>query len=336
MSTSSMMKLVIVFICFAFVNVSVLARGKRHDENVFVVGHKKYDHKIFPHHGGHIQHPQIDPVYRHVPDRTQRQRNPLEKQQPRDGHSKHHNDLIDKRQHLSAVKQFKPEHLLGADKTDYVAAKHAQHNQPEVHHSRNSPDGIKAYRFHNAHDIPVHTMDKSKRFRNHARKHLKMHKHKKNGDRNEHFKNKKRGHKRGHEKHVMSNMENHALDRFAQNRRDHWRRGDRSKMHNKEKLPSNTLPEEKRKVKWAKKDMRNSPNNAHRHEQIDIPRHHKRRFNWCLKKRDCPLKLKPLCGSNGRTYNNRCQLRQAACKNGGFKSITIQHRGACKNKAGNL
>lgn len=311
MFTTLTMKLVIVFICFTFINVAVQARGKRLDEGIPVVEHQAYDHNISPQHGGHKKHSQIGPVYQHVPDQKQASFN---------GHAKHHSDRTDKRHHLSELKNPKAEHLLGADKIDYLAEKHVD---------------IKTYRFHDSHDIPDHSIEKSKRSRNHENKQSKFQKHKK-WNRNEHFKNKKRGHRRGHEKHVMSNMENHALDRFAKNRRNYMNLGDRSKVHHKETLPSNTLPEENKKAIWAKKDTKNTPNDVHRHEQIEMPRHHRWRLNWCLKKRDCPLKLKPLCGSNGRTYNNRCQLRQAACKNGGFKSITIQHRGACKNKLGNL
>lgn len=43
----------------------------------------------------------------------------------------------------------------------------------------------------------------------------------------------------------------------------------------------------------------------------------------------CTKKYAPVCGSNGKTYNNACLLRLASCKSGSKKKISIKSEGAC-------
>lgn len=43
----------------------------------------------------------------------------------------------------------------------------------------------------------------------------------------------------------------------------------------------------------------------------------------------CPVqKPKMVCGSDGNTYDSKCELERAACKS--QKKITVVHDGACK------
>eukprot|EP00058_Branchiostoma_floridae_P024527 XP_002610017.1 hypothetical protein BRAFLDRAFT_129208 [Branchiostoma floridae] len=44
---------------------------------------------------------------------------------------------------------------------------------------------------------------------------------------------------------------------------------------------------------------------------------------------DCTLEMKrTVCGTDGRTYNSRCEMQRARCQTG--RSIEVQHRGKCK------
>jgi coxsackievirus/adenovirus receptor len=44
----------------------------------------------------------------------------------------------------------------------------------------------------------------------------------------------------------------------------------------------------------------------------------------------CPLLLRPICGSDGVTYPNDCQLEVSNCKNG--TNVTMTHGGACEDQ----
>ncbi|XP_019624556.1 PREDICTED: SPARC-related modular calcium-binding protein 1-like isoform X4 [Branchiostoma belcheri] len=45
---------------------------------------------------------------------------------------------------------------------------------------------------------------------------------------------------------------------------------------------------------------------------------------------DCTLEMKrTVCGSDGRTYNSRCEMQRARCQTG--RTIDVQHRGKCKD-----
>ena len=41
----------------------------------------------------------------------------------------------------------------------------------------------------------------------------------------------------------------------------------------------------------------------------------------------CPRNFRPVCGSDGQTYSNECQLKSQACL--AKKSVRVAHDGAC-------
>ena len=47
-------------------------------------------------------------------------------------------------------------------------------------------------------------------------------------------------------------------------------------------------------------------------------------------RRGCPKNYRPVCGSDGITYGNRCLLKLADCKTG--RVISIRHRRKCRGK----
>ena len=47
-------------------------------------------------------------------------------------------------------------------------------------------------------------------------------------------------------------------------------------------------------------------------------------------RRGCPKNYRPVCGSDGITYGNRCGLANAACKRD--SEITLTHYGTCGGK----
>ena len=42
----------------------------------------------------------------------------------------------------------------------------------------------------------------------------------------------------------------------------------------------------------------------------------------------CPQLLRPICGSNGQTFGNLCEMKVAMCKDKN-KTLTMLHEGSC-------
>ena len=45
-------------------------------------------------------------------------------------------------------------------------------------------------------------------------------------------------------------------------------------------------------------------------------------------KEHCPQLLRPICGSNGQTFGNLCEMKVAMCKDKN-KTLTVLHEGSC-------
>ena len=50
----------------------------------------------------------------------------------------------------------------------------------------------------------------------------------------------------------------------------------------------------------------------------------------CACPRSCPTSLNFVCGSNGKSYRNTCELERDSCKRN--KVIRVSHRGYCESK----
>ena len=50
----------------------------------------------------------------------------------------------------------------------------------------------------------------------------------------------------------------------------------------------------------------------------------------CVCKESCPNHEKPVCGSNGITFPNHCELHRTSCSEG--KKISIKYNGECKGQ----
>lgn len=51
-------------------------------------------------------------------------------------------------------------------------------------------------------------------------------------------------------------------------------------------------------------------------------------FALCVCEYDCSsLKRDPVCGSDGRTYKNECELKKFSCQKGA--NVTVLHKGEC-------
>ena len=58
-----------------------------------------------------------------------------------------------------------------------------------------------------------------------------------------------------------------------------------------------------------------------------------------FKASDCPqfctFDYKPVCGSDGQTYSNECDLKGTACREGKL-NLTVASQGECGGSSGNL
>merc|ERR1739838_227926 len=56
----------------------------------------------------------------------------------------------------------------------------------------------------------------------------------------------------------------------------------------------------------------------------------RRRGNFCHSQRTCPTESKPVCGTNGVSYVNYCQLKKAWCVDNTIKMKHKRNCGECK------
>ena len=50
----------------------------------------------------------------------------------------------------------------------------------------------------------------------------------------------------------------------------------------------------------------------------------------CPRIDECPDVTDPVCGTNGKTYENECKLKAQSCADG--KDVNLKHKGDCGKK----